>query len=327
MAQGWVCARRLSGSRRLGSAQRLRLYPGQELLDVDFALATSRLFVIAGRAVDVGGPPVAGLALLIHPMEPSGLPGGEHKVTVGREGGSRFPRRGPGPLHGRCVDPRRTMRWVSSMKMLTVDGDVRDLELRAELGATIEGHLVRDVGATRTLDMASVYVGFTTQVDGQVGGFTGSDSRRVPTERFHWRAPAGSRASASSVCPSGWAVKSVSLDGAELDDVPIDFGSGRRQVEIVLTDKVSIVSGIVVDLTGARSPAIRLGCSARAVAMAPGVEVPGDGALRQRRPVSSRECAARHVPGGGRGGAADGLVAGPIRAAAAAEQRRDDPAG
>jgi hypothetical protein len=49
-------------------------------------------------------------------------------------------------------------------------------------------------------------------------------------------------------------VKSIHLDGGEIDDEPIDFGAGRRHVEVVLTDQVSAVSGVVVDRDGRALP-------------------------------------------------------------------------
>jgi hypothetical protein len=49
-------------------------------------------------------------------------------------------------------------------------------------------------------------------------------------------------------------VKSIHLDGGEIADAPIDFGAGRRHVEVVLTDQVSDVSGVVVDRDGRPMP-------------------------------------------------------------------------
>ena len=232
-----------------GSAQPLRLYGGQELLDVDFALATSRLFVVKGQVVDPNGA-VDGLGVTLRPMDASGLPGDQQQAAVDAKGDFEIRGVAPGRYMLDVIDPRRTMRWVSSMRVLTVDSDVKDLELRSELGATVEGRLVRDVGATKALDPAAVFVGFTKQVQGQVGGFTGSNFPASADGTFALESPGGLVHFSVKRLPSGWAVKSVSLDGAEIDDAPIDFGSGRRQVEIVLTDKISSVSGIVVDRRG-----------------------------------------------------------------------------
>ena len=94
------------------SAQRLRLYAGQELLDVDFALATSRMFHVSGTVVDPDGQP-SGLAVILHPMAPSGLPGGEYKASVDQKGAFRIPDVVPGRYMLNVMDPRKTMRWVS----------------------------------------------------------------------------------------------------------------------------------------------------------------------------------------------------------------------
>jgi hypothetical protein len=49
-------------------------------------------------------------------------------------------------------------------------------------------------------------------------------------------------------------VKAITLDGVEIGDGPVDFGSGRRQVDVVLTDKISGVFGVVVDRNGRPLP-------------------------------------------------------------------------
>jgi hypothetical protein len=53
-----------------------------------------------------------------------------------------------------------------------------------------------------------------------------------------------------SELPPSWTVKAVRLEGADITDQEIDFGEGVRQVEVVLTDRVSQVRGSVVERTG-----------------------------------------------------------------------------
>jgi protocatechuate 3,4-dioxygenase beta subunit len=236
-----------------GAAQRLRLYAGQELLDVDFELATSRLFVVRGRLIDPAGG-VGGLGVILHPMAASGLPGGEVRVTVDATGAYEIRGVAPGRYMLNVMDPRRTMRWMSAMKMLTVDGDVLDLELRAQLGATIEGRVIRDAGITQTLDVSGVHVGFTRLIDGPTGGFTGNAFPAAADGTFSLEAPGGFARFDVKRLPPGWMVKSISLDGAEIDDVPMDFGTGRRHIDVVLTDRLTAVSGIVVDRNGQTLP-------------------------------------------------------------------------
>ena len=239
------------GVAEVGSAQRLRLYPGQELLDVDFAMATSRSLRVAGRLVDPTGGLVPGLGVMLHPMAPSGLPGGELRVTVDAKGAFEIADVVPGDYMLNVMDPRRTMRWVSGQKFLTVTDDVLDLELRATLGATVEGRVVRDPAATRQLDLKAVQIGFETRVEGQRAGFTGSTFPVGADGGFSLESPGGLVRFQVKRLPPGWMVRAVTLDdGSELGDGPLDFGSGKRHVEIVLTDKVSRVSGVVVDRNG-----------------------------------------------------------------------------
>ena len=138
-------------------------------------------------------------------MAPSGLPGGEYKVSVDQKGAFRIPGVVPGRYMLNVMDPRRTMRWVSTMKMLTVDGDVKDLELRAELGATVEGRVVRDAGATKTLDQRGCPRGLHETHRGSAGGFTGSCVPSGPDGTFSLESPGGLVRFRSSGCPvAGW---------------------------------------------------------------------------------------------------------------------------
>jgi hypothetical protein len=54
-----------------------------------------------------------------------------------------------------------------------------------------------------------------------------------------------------SALPDGWRVKAVRLDGADITEQPTDFGEGtRRQVEVVLTNQISLLVGRVTDARG-----------------------------------------------------------------------------
>jgi beta-lactamase regulating signal transducer with metallopeptidase domain len=240
------------GVPRVEEAQRLRLDAGQELLDVDFPLGTTRRFRVSGRLIDPSGELLGDTWVMLHRMGASGGPGSEQKSGVDKEG--RFEIRDvvPDTYMVNVFDRRTTSRWVAATLHLTVDADVTDLELRASLGAQVEGRVVKDASATRTLDTAQVRVGFEKSIPGPWGSMTMGGYRVVEGGRFSVESPGGPVQFKVMEVPSGWMVKSISLDGTELDDGPIDLGSGRRQIEIVLTDKVSGVSGVVVDRNGNR---------------------------------------------------------------------------
>jgi hypothetical protein len=56
--------------------------------------------------------------------------------------------------------------------------------------------------------------------------------------------------------PEGWVLKGVFLHGRDITDVPVDFGPGQREpnLQIVLSDVVTTVSGVVRGLDGTPRP-------------------------------------------------------------------------
>ena len=72
-----------------------------------------------------------------------------------------------------------TARWMSTTQVVAVDDDVVDLELRAQLGAHVDGRMMRDPFATRSLDPAGVTVIFEHRLSagGPGPGWTGVHAR------------------------------------------------------------------------------------------------------------------------------------------------------
>jgi hypothetical protein len=61
--------------------------------------------------------------------------------------------------------------------------------------------------------------------------------------------------------PRGWMLKAIIVNGIDATDRPLDFGRSNqsvRDVEIVLTDRVSVVAGRVVDGDGRALAATRV---------------------------------------------------------------------
>jgi hypothetical protein len=71
---------------------------------------------------------------------------------------------------------------------------------------------------------------------------------------FSLESPGGAVSLEVNDIPAGWMIKSIALDGQDVRDWPVDFGGGRRQLEIVLTDKLTTIAGMVVDRDGRARP-------------------------------------------------------------------------
>jgi hypothetical protein len=242
------------GVRTLNEAQPLRLYPGQELLDIDIALGTTRRFRVSGTVSDASGESIDGLRVVLHATASSGGPAAELSAHVDKAGRFEIRDVAPNTYMVTARDVRRPVRWFSATQTLTVTADVADLEVRAKPGAYLVGRVLRDAGAAKPLAVAGLGVGFEIRVAG-LEFISGMGPFRVAADgTFSVESPGGPVVFKVMNVPTGWMVKSIHLDGGQIDNEPIDFGAGRRDVEIILTDQVSGVSGVVVDRDGRALP-------------------------------------------------------------------------
>ncbi len=229
-------------------AQRLKVYAGQELLDVDFALETTRLLTVSGTVFDPSEPLRPDVRVMMHPIGPSGSARVESlKSKVDKEGRFRIEGVRPGEYMFGVADNRMTSRWVSPMRTIVVDADVTDVELRASLGAYVEGRVMRHPNASAALDLTAVRVGYEKWMAG--GNFNGRGRDVAADGAFAFEVPGGPIA-VTVRAPRGWMVGSISVDGADIGDEPVDLGTGKRKVEVVLTDKGGVAVGQVLDRKG-----------------------------------------------------------------------------
>ena len=245
------------GVPRLEYSQSLRLSSGQELFGIDLPLVTSPTHRVSGIVVDPTGDPVIGTRVHLNAVGLNSTTA-VHDATVDLNGRFEILDVVAGDYH---IDVHRpdspTTRWVSATRLVTVDDDVVDLELRAGLGASLIGAVVRDPLTTRGLDPSGVIVVVEHRISGSGQGWVGVNARgangamRIGRDgAFSIESPSGISLIRVSELPANWTVKAVRLDGTDITDQQVDFGEGTRKVEIVLTDRVSIVRGSVIDRSG-----------------------------------------------------------------------------
>ncbi len=147
--------------------------------------------------------------------------------------------------------PVEPARWRSAFRYITVDNDVT-VELVAQRGARVEGRIVRDNGDPLPFDPRTIDVGFEQRVAGPpgMGDMIHVTGGMKPVQRdgtFSLQSGGGSSSLQVSRLPPNWTVKAIRLEGADITDQAADFGDGVRQVEVVLTDRISSVAGRVTD--------------------------------------------------------------------------------
>jgi beta-lactamase regulating signal transducer with metallopeptidase domain len=239
--------------------QRLHLSSGQELFGIDFPLATAPTRRVAGIVVDPSEGPRPRTRVHLRAIGLNSVEA-QYDATVESTGQFEVKDVVPGDYMLSVFQPgSMTGRWISTTQVVAVDDDVVDLELRPQVGAHIDGRVVRDQFATRSLDPAGVNVVFEYRMSagGPGSGWTGIIARgangamRIGSNGgFSIESPGGLSWIRVSDLPPNWTLKAVRLDGADITDQPVDFGQGSRRIEIVLTDRVSIVRGNVMDRSG-----------------------------------------------------------------------------
>ncbi len=236
------------------TAQPLRLYAGQELFDVDITLGTSGLFRVSGRLVDPTQASVAGVRVRLRTMGVTSLE--TFSAASGVDGQFTIQDLAPGTYMVDIGDNtwQGAAKWLSAMQPIVVDRDVTGLELRAAAGTHIEGRIIRDGGATRRLNPSGTRAAFEIRRPGPEGGdWMSRIGCRAATAdgRFTCDSPGGPAMFVLETVPDGWMVKAVHVDGAPAGDEPRDFGgAATREIEVVLTDRVNEIAGLVVDRNG-----------------------------------------------------------------------------
>lgn len=243
------------GTADAAAAQRLTLGIGQEA-SADIQLTALRAVRVSGTAVDAAGLPIDEGYVQLRSRGDVYAPGGTRNGEVKKGGTFTIQGVTPGSYMvlldrgGRPGGERKEAAFTP----VTVGGeDVTDLRLMLSRGTTIRGRVLFDGG--QPASAAAVQVMCSTR-DLEFS----LPSPRVPTVRadggFELEgvfAPcliaAGVR-SGSDPKEAEWVVKSVRQGGSDITERPIEV-SERSDIEIVLTNRVTTLTGTVTGPTAA----------------------------------------------------------------------------
>jgi protocatechuate 3,4-dioxygenase beta subunit len=245
------------GTPNINDAQAVPLGTGQET-DVQFSLSIGRLSRVAGTVVDSAGRPVANaITTLLSPSGGfNGNAGGGLTTADGAFSMSNIP---PGEyiLNARPMNrPGADAPLAESGDLaITVGGaDLLNLRVTTSAGATVTGRVVfegasrRDNGQGGPVRVMPQTAGPSFPLVASFGGDTGLVSDDGSFELKGVRGQVLFRVAAGQA----WTLKSVRHEGVDITDTATDMNGpdGLQGLTIVLTDKVTDVSGQVVDSSG-----------------------------------------------------------------------------
>jgi len=264
------------GTTNSADAQRLTLAVGQEAQSTDFALLPVRLAKITGVVMGSDGKPVEGS--MINAVPKSGEAGmmmmfGGGAGRSDKNGSFTLSNVAPGDyiLQTRAMQIMTTgagdnmtfsMRVggpdggdaeVGSLPVTVAGEDLANVVILTSKGATASGRLSFE-GGTKPANLTGIRI-TSSAADGDSSGVfaMGGGSGSVKADgTFELRGLTGTRVIRAGGLPSGWMLKSVNVNGADVTDGGLEFKPGEAVagVDVVLTSKVTEVSGTVKGSNG-----------------------------------------------------------------------------
>ena len=250
------------GTPNIGEAGRIALKAGQEMSGANFALVVARMARVSGRVVNSRGEPVAGQRMLmLAPADPAmGMNFGMNmsNAMLAPDGTFQFTNVAPGRynLNVRPMGMPGATEEFAVMPVTVGNEDITNLFVATSLGATIKGVVMTDDGTPPPFRPEQVQI-FPQAADMGVTMMGGgpvkvNDDYTFEINSLYDRRLIRASAGAGMGTPSGWYLKSVIYDGADVIDSGIEFTPGRAYegLQIVFTQKTTDLSGLVTDDRG-----------------------------------------------------------------------------
>jgi carboxypeptidase family protein len=229
-------------------AQAVTVGLGQTASGIDFALQLVRVARISGRVLNPDGSVTTrGNVNLTTETQ---VPGSGNQL--GANYGSRLS--GDGTFSIANVPPGRYIlrargnnaEWPQYANLpVTVGGiDISDISVTVTEGATVIGTVSFPSGRTAPPDMGQVRISSVAIEP----GLTNSQARIEEDNSFKIVAiPVGAHLFRPNGQLRGWSLKSVTLDGRDITDTPIDVRAGQEitRVAVTFTDAVNEINGTI----------------------------------------------------------------------------------
>jgi protocatechuate 3,4-dioxygenase beta subunit len=249
------------GTPDAGAASPIAVSTGADVTAA-FALSPARTVSVSGRMVDADGRPLAGRGSLMLFTRDSLKRPEFHIARGGLEADGTFLLRnvpeGNYTLQGYGSPPpdykgpfNLGAMPFGATPVVVADANVDDVVLKVTNGTTLRGTiLLEDPAAAppsaQVLHVTAIPVEFDTAPIG--GGPPPSEVR--PDLTFEVRRLSGVRRILVNVASPNWALKKIAVNGIDVTDAPVDFRGADVEAEILLTPKVTRISGAVADEKG-----------------------------------------------------------------------------
>ena len=246
------------GTTNIAEAQRVTVALSQENTGVHFALIATRLVRVSGQVIMSDGAPAQNGNVMMAPVAASGgramaMQQGGAAGRINRDGTFRFPSVAPGRYQVQARAMVARSPELARMDLIVGAEDVSGVTLVTAPGATVTGTIVSDTGEPFDFRASQLQLSARpASPDAPLGPGGGAGGARLGDDwnftLLNITDPIVIRTSA----PQGWMLKSISLNGQDITDTPMELPPGQTfgGVQVVMTKRVASVSGAVTDARG-----------------------------------------------------------------------------
>lgn len=251
-------------------AQTVTAMLGQEVASIGFPLVPARLSRISGTVMGSSGQPLAGAMVMIRTRGSNALAALRMNM-VGNAGGQVRPdgtfqlmNVPPGEYTLDVQQRPQNLRNLQDINLsqlefasmpISVSGDIDNLTIVTTPGVTVSGRVVYQGQAPPKQNLQVTAVppaGGPSPIGALISAKALGGGRVDRDGTFELRGIAGPQLIRVQTIPAGWALKSITIDGADITDAPYDFKPGVNVSGLVvtLTDRLSEITGNVRDTRG-----------------------------------------------------------------------------
>jgi protocatechuate 3,4-dioxygenase beta subunit len=243
----------------VGEARRVTVGIGQEIGNSDIALIPGRAATVSGTAFDSHGRPLVGSNIGLT-QETRG-PGMSMMMGVGNspvaaDGSFIIRNVAPGEYKLMARAPGEKNGEAAALPILVNGIDIDNISLTTMAGGTISGVLVSETGGPPAAPRERMRVTLrAVNTDVSPGGIPGGgmDAGRVKDDWTFTLSDIYTASRLRVMLPDGWMVKAILYNDRDISESPIELRSGEElsNVQVVVSNKVTTLSGVLADAKGA----------------------------------------------------------------------------
>jgi len=242
------------GTPTASEAQFVALKLAQDTTGIDFALSRTPTVRVAGTLLDAAGEPSTGGSVRLMPSLRSTtvttVPAGARILPDGR---FEFPNVTPGQYIIQVDRGRRNSSTEGEFGVLPVaveDRDVTGLFVQTSAGSSIAGSVTFESSPGAKAPRPDQIEITPVPTDPELAPMAPANADIHRDWSFVINGVNGPRRLQVRRAPADWALKEIRIHGTDVTDRPLMFGTTDQslaEVEVVLTDRITQVSGSIVD--------------------------------------------------------------------------------